>query len=277
MGTHKTASTSFQKICKNSQKILINNGLVFPLNSSLGQHSFAAWMSQKKDIKNLSDFLHSISEETKLEKCETTLISGEDFENFLVDTHLANEFESLARSEGYFDIEWIVVSRDPAEYLISIYSEMSGYKGVLNLELMANLILEYGFVSVGAGTYNFKFVFDIKKFSELFRKNVNNNLTVIQFEDFTSDFVGKVVLNDYLEEKSLGILRKIAQKIGVERKRPAPEKVEFRYVAHFLGREADDIFYKNNKSLIDALVSERIYRNKALLVSIKSTFKDQFV
>ena len=81
---------------------------------------------KKKDIKNLSDFLHSISEETKLEKCETTLISGEDFENFLVDTHLANEFESLARSEGYFDIEWIVVSRDPAEYLISIYSEMSG-------------------------------------------------------------------------------------------------------------------------------------------------------
>jgi len=232
---------------------------------------------KKKDIKNLSDFLHSISEETKLEKCETTLISGEDFENFLVDTHLANEFESLARSEGYFDIEWIVVSRDPAEYLISIYSEMSGYKGVLNLELMANLILEYGFVSVGAGTYNFKFVFDIKKFSELFRKNVNNNLTVIQFEDFTSDFVGKVILNDYLEEKSLGILRKIAQKIGEERKRPAPEKVEFRYVAHFLGREADDIFYKNNKSLIDALVSERINRNKALLVSIKSTFKDQFV
>ncbi len=106
---------------------------------------------------------------------------------------------------------------------------------------------------------------------------MNNNLTVIQFEDFTSDFVGKVVLNDYLEEKSLGILRKIAQKIGVERKRPAPEKVEFRYVAHFLGREADDIFYKNNKSLIDALVSERINRNKALLVSIKSTFKDQFV
>jgi hypothetical protein len=48
-------------------------------------------------------------------------------------------------------------------------------------------------------------------------------------------------------------------------------------VAHFLGREADDIFYKNNKSLVDALVSERINRNKALLVSIKSTFKDQFV
>ena len=56
---------------------------------------------------------------------------------------------------------------------------------------------------------------------------MNNNLTVIQFEDFTSDFVGKVVLTDYLEEKSLGVLRKIAQKIGVERKRPAPEKVEF--------------------------------------------------
>ena len=276
MGTHKTASTSFQGICKNGQKVLIENGLAFPLNSNWEQHSSAAWLSQKRDIKSLQVFFRLISEETKAEKCETTLISGEDFENFLVDTHLANEFESLAKSEGYLDIEWIVISRNPADYLLSIYSEMSGYKGVLNLELMANLILEYGFVSEGAGTYNYKFVFDIKKFSELFRKNVNKNLTVIQFEDFTSDFVGKVILNEYLEENSLDILRKVAQKIGVERKRLTPEKVEFRYLAHFLGREANDIFYKNNKNMVDALVSQRINKNKALLVSIKSTFKERF-
>jgi hypothetical protein len=276
MGTHKTASTAFQSICTNSRKVLIDNGLVFPQYSNWSQHSVVAWAAQKRDVKHLRKFLRSIFEETKASNCEKTLISGEDFENFLVDTHLASEFEDLAKSEGYTNIEWIIVRRDPLDYLLSIYAEKSGYQMVLDLELMANLILEYGFVSPGGRRYNYKFIFDIKKFSELFKKNVNKNLTVIQFKDFTNDFVGKVFLKHYLGEKSLEIVRKASQEIGVQRKRPKPEKVEFRYVANFLGRKADKIFYENNKNLVDALVSERLNRNKALIVNIKNTFKARF-
>jgi hypothetical protein len=276
MGTNKTASTTFQSLCKNNRKVLIDNGLVFPQYSTWPQHSFAAWMSQKRDIKNLCVFLRSISDETKAKNCKSTLISGEDFENFLVDIHLANEFETLAKCEGYTDIEWIVIRRDPTDYLLSIYAEMCSYNGVLNLELMASIILEYGFVSVSAGTYNFKFVFDIIKFSELFKKNVNKNLKVISFEDFTCDYVGKIVLNNYLDEKSLDKLREEAKLIGVERKRPPPETVEFRYIASFLGMKADKTFYENNKQLIDTLISNRINRNKVFLASIKNRFKERF-
>jgi len=263
-------------MCTNSRKVLIDNGLVFPQYSDWKQHSFAAWMAQKRDVKHLRVFLRSISDETKAANCETTLISGEDFENFLVDTHFANEFETLAKCEGYLDIEWIVIHRDPTDYLLSIYAEKSAYQMVLDLELMANLILEYGFVSPGGRRYNYKFIFDIKKFSELFRKSVNQNLTVIRFEDFTFDFVGKVILNQYLDEKSLDILKEVAQKIGVLKKRASPEKVEFRYVANFLGMKPDKIFHENNKKLVDALISHRINRNKALVVNIKSKFKERF-
>ena len=63
----------------NGREVLIENGLVFPQYSTWDQHSFAAWMSQKRDVKNLCVFLRSISEETKAANCETTLISGEDF------------------------------------------------------------------------------------------------------------------------------------------------------------------------------------------------------
>jgi hypothetical protein len=112
-------------LCTNGREVLIDNGLVFPQYSTWIQHSFAAWMSQKRDVKSLRAFLCSISEYTKAANCKTTLISGEDFENFLVDTHLANEFESLAKCEGYVDIEWIVISRNPIDYLLSIYTEMS--------------------------------------------------------------------------------------------------------------------------------------------------------
>ena len=83
IGTHKTASTTFQRLCTNSREVLIENGLVFPQYSTWNQHSFAAWMSQKRDTNNLRVFLRSISDETTAAKCETTLISGEDFENLL--------------------------------------------------------------------------------------------------------------------------------------------------------------------------------------------------
>ena len=112
------------------------------------------------------------------------MISGEDFENFLVDIHLANEFEILANSVGYSHIEWIVIKRYPYDYLLSIYSEKSGYRVVLDIGLIANTVLEYGFFTVSTENYNYKFVFDIDKFFILFKKNVSSKLTVINFDDF---------------------------------------------------------------------------------------------
>ena len=276
MGSNKTASTSFQSLCTNSRKVLIENSLVFPQFSTWRQHSFAAWMSQKRDVKSLSTFLQSIFTEAKDKKCESTLISGEDFENFLVDTHLANEFEELAKLVGYKDIEWIFIQREPLEYLLSIYSEMSAYKGVLDLELISNIILEYGFVSISANCYNWKFVFDINKFSKYFKKNVNHNLKVIKFEDFISDFVGAIVFKSYINEISLAKLKHEATNIGIERKRHAPEKIEFRYVANFLGMKANRDFHEKNKELVDSLVNHRLNRNEILLPEIDIKFKERF-
>ena len=233
-------------------------------------------MSQKRDLKSLSVFLQAIYEQTSKKNCKVSLISGEDFENFLVDTYLANEFETLAKSEGYKEIEWIFIRRDPVDYLLSIYSEMSAYKGVLDLELMANIILEYGFVSVSADRYNWKFVFDVKKFSELFKKNVNKNLKVVSFEDFICDFAGKIVLKHYINEKSLDKLKNEADLIGIERKRLSPEKVEFRYIANFLGMKADREFHEKNKNLVESLLTQRLNRNEVLIKEIEIKFKERF-
>ena len=132
-------------------------------------------MSQKRDVSSLNTFLMSIYDATIYHKCLTTLLSGEDFENFLIDTHLALEFETLAKSVGYSEIEWIVVQRDPLEYLLSIYSEKSGYKMILDLGTISNVILEYGFFSASSPNYNYKFVFDISKFSEFFEFSIRYN------------------------------------------------------------------------------------------------------
>jgi len=255
---------------------LISNGILFPQYSNWHQHSFAAHLSQKKDTNSLSDFMRSIFNETIDENCSATIISGEDFENFLIDTHLAFEFEMLAKSAGYSEIEWIVIQRDPIEYLLSIYSEKSGYGMVLDLGIMANSILKYGFFSASTSNYNYKFVFDINKFSEFFKRNVNPNLKVINFHKFINDFVGKAVLASFVDETSLKKLRLKSQNIGIKRKRPSKQKVELRYVANFLGMKPDKNFYESNTNLVDSLITHRLNRNKSLLSEIEIIFKEKF-
>jgi hypothetical protein len=269
-------------LCTKSQQVLIDNKVlypeyfIFPKQQDYYQHSAVARMSQKRDLKNISVFLKYIYKQSTEKSCNVTLISGEDFENFLVDTHLAKEFEDLARSTGFSNIEWIVVQRNPSDYLLSIYAEKSGYKMVLDLGLIANSILEYGFFSASSSSYNYKFVFDIKKFSKFFKDNVNSNLIVINFDNFLDDFVGKVIFRNLVNNKSLTNLRENAMNIGKKRKRPVNEKIEFRYLANFLGMKADKEFHTNNKKLVDLLISHRMKRNEDLLKEIQIKFKEQF-
>jgi hypothetical protein len=233
-------------------------------------------MSQKRDLRSLNEFLRSIIADTINNNCNTTLLSGEAFENFLVDIHLANEFEQIAKKSGYTDIKWLVIHRKPFDYLKSIYAEMSGYEVVLDLRLMANLILEYGYISPSSRYFNNKFVFDIFKFSELFKKTVNSKLIIIKFEDFISGFVGKSFFKMILNDESIVSLTNKAITIGETRKRFSPEKVEFRYVANFLGLPPNKAFHENNKSLVDSLMTHRMNRNLALLAEIEMQFNEQF-
>ena len=218
----------------------------------------------------------SIYDATSYHKCLTTLLSGEDFENFLIDTHLALEFETLAKSVGYSEIEWIVVQRDPLEYLLSIYSEKSGYKMILDLGTISNVILEYGFFSASSPDYNYKFVFDISKFSEFFKKDVNPNLTVLNFDSFIDDFLGKPIFSHLVNDKSLVDIRKYAKNSPIKRKRFAAEKIEFRYVANFLGMRPNKEFYEKNNKLVDLLVNHRLKSYNNLVSEVQIKFKKHF-
>lgn len=268
-------------MCSNSQKILIDNKILYPEyfefpERGYHQHSSVAWMSQKRDLKSLSVFLQAIYEQTSKKHCKISLISGEDFENFLVDIHLANEFEAIANSAGYSDIEWVVVQRNQIDYLLSIYSEKSAYKMVLDLGVIANSILKYGFFSASSPEYNYKFVFDIYEFSKFFKKNVNPNLTIINFDQFIDDFVGKRIFSNLVNNYYLDRLRENSKSIEIKRKRLSKEKIEFRYVANFLGMIPNREFLEQNKKLVDSLVAHRLNRNSLLLKEIKVKFKDRF-
>jgi hypothetical protein len=269
-------------LCSQNGKILTNSKILYPKYfefpglKDFHQHSSVARMSQKRNLKSLRNFLERIYKNTLDNNCKISLISGEDFENFLVDLHLAKEFETIAESVGYSNIEWIVVKRKPIDYLLSIYSEKSGYSVVLDIGLIANTILEYGFFSVSTENYNYKFVFDIDKFSRLFRKNVTSKLTVINFDDFIEDFPGKSIFRKLVDEQSLKKLSENSKSIGIKRKRPSEEKVEFRYIANFLGMSPNKEFHQNNKKLVESLMTHRLNRNNAILKDIEVKFKERF-
>lgn len=267
-------------MCVKSQQTLLQNKILYPkyngADENYFQHSSVAWISQMRDLKSLRNFIEATFNHSSKENCKVSLLSGEDFENFLVDIHLAIEFEDIAKSVGYSEVEWIVVHRSPIDYLLSIYSEKSAYKVVLDIGLMANAILKYGFFVASSPEYNYKFVFDIKKFSELFMNNVSPNLRVVEFNSFIKGFPGKPILGQLVDEKSLKKLKENSNSIGIKRKRLPKERVEFRYIANFLGMNADKDFHENNKSLVDSLIAHRLNRNELLLEEIEAKFKEKF-
>ena len=132
------------------------------------------------------------------------------------------------------------------------------------------------FFSASSPNYNYKFVFDINKFSNFFKEKVNLNLTIINFDTFLVDFVGKEIFNNLVDDKSLAVLSQNSKNIGIKRKRLPNEKIEFRYLANFLGMKSNKDFYENNKNLVDSLVNYRLNRNKTLLAEIQIKFKDRF-
>ena len=72
------------------------------------------------------------------------------------------------------------------------------------------------------------------------------------------------------------MLRKEAINVGIQRKRVSKEKIEFRYLANFLGMKSNKEFHENNKNLVDSLVNHRLNRNKKLLPEIQLKFKEYF-
>lgn len=273
IGTHKTATTSFQKICFNERKTLIREWINFPNYKNYQNHNHIAWLSQKNDITELKFFLKSIYEDSLNLKCKLTMISGEDFENFLIDIHHAKTFIHIANEVGFKEIEWVLVYRDPLEYLQSIYSEMCKHYTVLNYETMGMLITDCGYVSLCTPGYNYHFVFKINKFAEIFKKNVSKNLTLVPFIFFIEDFPGKVILSKYLSDHSKEKLKAYAHSIYNENKRLEPEIVEFNYIANFLGVHANQKFYEANKELIDLLIKKRINNNNKVIYSLKKEFE----
>ena len=143
-GTHKTATTSFQLICARNQRRFAQAGILYPLlahprlsNQIRPQHSaYARDLSRttpRLTKKHFQRFLESASRNN----LHTLLLSGEDFENILVDNRPVDNLLGLCEELGTDKPIIAFTIRDPYEYFCSIYSELSKKKVTIDFRQAA--------------------------------------------------------------------------------------------------------------------------------------------
>ena len=294
-GTHKTATTSFQYLCGKNTKLFECNGLYYPIIKSnkedlgdiisnkinstsqpLYNHSYLAWMIQSNQINIVNSLFKRFSIEAQKLKCTTVLISGEDFENVLIDYSMYEIIESIARDYGFTTIEWFFVKRNPYDYLISLYSELATQGFCLNLNNMYDDILNNGYYKASNKFYDWIFVFALEEKHQLFKNFRSCISKIVTFEDFLEGFTGKILLKNYLDTESIIKIEKQNILLPLKRVRKNKENVEFLYICNFLDAEANQENYNSNKAIIDALINYRLNKIKSLEENIKINLLDKF-
>ena len=115
-GTHKTATTTFQYLCGKNNNLMKKNGLYYPIiqstkedlgdiisekinitSQSLYNHSYLAWMIQSKQLNIVNSLFRRFSIDAQKSSCTSVLLSGEDFENVLIEEQY-NEYTNKENS-----------------------------------------------------------------------------------------------------------------------------------------------------------------------------------
>ncbi len=291
-GTHKTATTTFQEICFKFKEFLSTDSLYYPSLISLSEnkfllkvfqknkfsfsefknHSPLAWLIQENDFNSISKFFKTIYTNAMRLDCKNVLICGEDFENLLIDQHLAKEFSTLLKNLGFRNIEWVFVKRDPFSYLKSIYSELSKHNLIVNFEQLYQEVWDKGYLTSSGDFYTWKFVFDFNYFKNKFDNNLATKSSFFSFEDFTDEFAGKILLSRYLSESSIDYLNKNDVSLNYANKSLPPLNIEFRYICNYLGILDSSSNYKSNKKIFDSLIKYR----QNIIARYETQKKDEF-
>jgi len=103
-GTHKTATTAFQGVCFENRELLATWGVTYLFAR---QHSELTHQLQRGELNDFRCLLDPIR--TKFADDTTLLLSGEDFENVLVDGEIAINLENEVAKRGFAPVEWYFV------------------------------------------------------------------------------------------------------------------------------------------------------------------------
>jgi len=189
------------------------------------------WRIQSDGVASFGEFLKDCRAEAG-ETCDTVLLSGEDFENAIVDLALARDIEAQARAAGFDEIIWVVVTRDSADYAASIYSEMCKHGVVLQRKVVDEALARRGCLYLATQHFNYIFVLDFARFRDRFAAAVSGAVWHYEMADFMAGHPGDILLKRLMEPARYeGFLGAAAYTPEVANKRLSAREVEARYVA----------------------------------------------
>ena len=197
------------------------------------------WQLQAGSRLNVFETLCNFYQNAVSLGCHSVLISGEDFENFLIDSAAQLQFEQMLIDAGFDDFEWVVVRRDPLEYFRSIYAELSKHGVCINAIPAAISIARSGWFAVSTTSLNNFFAVDLVRLLGAFRARTRGNITVYEFTDFVSSgFIGADLLRDCfgfdgMDEEDFASCLGFADKSN--NFRLSEDMVEANYLRSFLG------------------------------------------
>jgi hypothetical protein len=236
-GCHKTASTTFQILCRKNQDLLRGHGVFYPRHETHEtQHSYLLHEYQKHGIEPIATFLKDCLDQAETTSCHSVLLSGENFENCLVDLHLAEEIEVAASAAGFSGIVWIFVERDLASYADSLYAELSKQGVVVSYRTIARSAIEKGTFYLSTERCDHIFVLDTARFMGRFAKYSERDILRIGFRDFITGTIGASIFKRILGDDGFGALEpRLVQNRKWENMRQSELQVEFNFLHSFVG------------------------------------------
>ena len=288
-GTHKTATSAFQYTCYRNHSTLLRSGILYPKikkiertihgREILTQHSIVARSLSANKSSYAENFFKQARIAMKKNNCHILLLSGEDFENILVDSMLLEKLITLSRNIGLGSPKLIFTIREPMQYFCSMYSELSKKQVLIDFKSAAIAAANTGFFACPApanslgesfgfnGFYAINTKGLVKRLSSRFR---NLSITSSSFESFIHPSPGHKFLSQLLSKKTHDLID-FGTENDFKNARLDDLQVEVNYAESFLG-----VGHNISGQYIDAIARKRLETRKNVEPFVKELFDRQF-
>ena len=282
IGTHKTASTTFQRICFGFKNLLLKNNIVYPELEDypgINNHAPIAWHLDQLDKLEGQHYLEKILNTPLSTQCSTTLLSSEDFENMLINHNMLEKIEEIAQKLGFCKVELVVVTRDSKNYLKSIYNQLSKHGAVLDYPTIARSAEKTGYFTCSLSHFNYYFAIKPRPFiDELKKKFPKIIIHHYNYDEFTETFAGKVFISKLLPEEAVKLIETFDLKkhqILSSNESMTELEVETQYAINALRiNTSETTISKNYLHLIEQIARHRLERNNLDRDLVDSLFEN---
>tara|TARA_B110000211_G_C14089961_1_gene558492 strand:- start:2656 stop:3708 length:1053 start_codon:yes stop_codon:yes gene_type:complete len=145
IGTEKTGSSHLQSMCAINRNLLQQNGVCFPLegkdSKSLIKGEISAGNAQSltnsinaNNFTECESFVAQCINQARVESCHSIFLSNELLLLALSKDNKLQQFISILNKLGVFEVEFLLILRDPIDQALSLYKHRAKSGSVLDIE-----------------------------------------------------------------------------------------------------------------------------------------------